>query len=79
MKEEKQPYIQLLLYHYLYKKEWFYLKQSLSNISVTCGRYKYWISLQWNMSKSNSEYNGIIYKLGIKYSLNSHPWAVTSS
>ena len=30
------------------------------------------------MSKSNSEYNGIMYKLSIKYSLNSHPWAVTS-
>ena len=30
------------------------------------------------MSKSNSEYNGIMYKLSTKYSLNSHPWAVTS-
>jgi hypothetical protein len=31
-----------------------------------------------NMSKSKSEYNGIMYKLSIKYSLNSHPWVVAS-
>jgi hypothetical protein len=30
------------------------------------------------MSKPKSEYNGIMHKLSIKYSLNSHPWAVTS-